>query len=199
MKILIVDDDINNIKLLTKILERKYEVITASNGLDGIQQAKEERPDLVILDLMMSGMNGYEVLEKLTGQGLMDEMFVIFLTAHYIDINQVVKGLEMGAFDYITKPFEELILRAKIGVVSRVKEAEMNVKKQNVELETKVEKLTSSQKALLKINEALNHKNSELEDQNSELGRFNRLLVNRELKLKEFKQRINELERLRSE
>jgi len=129
MRVLAVDDNRDNVELLCQILEEeKYDVITAYNGEDCITLAKEQQPDLIILDVRMPGMNGYEVMQRLQEEKSTKEIPVIFLTAQYKDSDRIVRGLELGAFDYITKPVEDNILLAKVGTAARIKQAEDQLK-----------------------------------------------------------------------
>ncbi len=141
MKILVVDDKPDNVELLYQILEDDYDVISAYNGADCIKLAKEQQPDLIILDVMIPILDGYDVLEILQEDESTSNIPVIFLTASYKDTDRIVKGLESGAFDYITKPINDEVLLAKVNSVTRIKKAEDEVKRKNVELERANEKL----------------------------------------------------------
>jgi len=134
MKTLVVDDNRDNVELLCQILEDNYDVITAYNGPDCIKLTKEQKPDLIILDVMMPEMDGYEVMERLREDESTKDIPVIFLSARYRDIDRITKGLELGAYDYITKPVEDEILLAKIRNLSRIIKAENEIKNQRDEL-----------------------------------------------------------------
>lgn len=112
-KILIIDDTEFMIKLITDILEEKgYVVVSASNGLDGIRKVYEEKPDLVLLDIIMPGIDGFEVCKILREDESNNLTPIIMLTAQGNEDDKLT-GLELGADDYITKPFNprELISR----------------------------------------------------------------------------------------
>ena len=112
-KILIVDDNTDMQFLLSNILrEEGYEIFSAGNGLRAIQEAERHRPDLVLLDIRLPGMNGLEVLEKL--KKIDSELLVIMITA-FGDVKSAVTAMKNGAYDYITKPFDndELVLNIK--------------------------------------------------------------------------------------
>jgi two-component system phosphate regulon response regulator PhoB len=89
-------------------------VATASNGADAIEQARKEHPSLIVLDLMLPGMSGFDVLEELRRDDATSEIAVLMLTARKDEPDRV-KGLSLGADDYLTKPFSpaELVLRVK--------------------------------------------------------------------------------------
>jgi len=103
-RVLIVDDEPDSVDLLREFLAGKgYEVLTASNGEEALQKVKEERPHLILLDIRMPGMNGLEVLRQV--REIDKEVGVIMVTA----VNEDETGrqaLELGAFDYITKPLD---------------------------------------------------------------------------------------------
>jgi len=134
MKILVVDDSLDNTKLLTQILEDHYQVDAVNSGEECLDLVKKERYDLILLDVMMPNMNGYEVLKQLVMNQETALIPVIFLSAKYKDSDRIVKGLELGAFDYITKPIDEEELLARIRVVLRIKESEEKVRQNNIAL-----------------------------------------------------------------
>ena len=111
-KILIVDDEPSIIKLVSAYLKPEgYEVFTAADGPSGLKMAKAYKPDLVVLDLMLPGMDGLEILTRLRRES---DVYVILLTARAEETDKIV-GLSVGADDYVTKPFSprELVARIK--------------------------------------------------------------------------------------
>jgi len=111
--ILLVDDNLNNLKLLIEYLKHSgLKVLIARNGMEAIKRAKLVAPDLILLDIMMPGMDGYETCNELKKCHQTSEIPVIFMTA-LTDTISKVKGFEHGAVDYITKPFqhEEVLMR----------------------------------------------------------------------------------------
>ena len=111
--ILAVDDITTNIMLLKAVLSRaKYKIVTASGGFEALQKVAELNPDLILLDIMMPDLDGYEVLKRLKANPAHEDIPVIFLTALH-NPEDIVKGFKFGASDYISKPFnhEELITR----------------------------------------------------------------------------------------
>lgn len=115
-KVLVVDDEKSIADPIAYVLKREgYEVITASNGEDALKIIHESAPDIVILDIMMPGMSGYDVCRKLNEK---DRPGIIMLTAKN-DIVDKVLGLELGADDYITKPFDIRELAARVNALAR--------------------------------------------------------------------------------
>lgn len=111
-KILVIDDEPGILKLVTSYLEKEsYEVHTASDGPSGLKAARAGKPDLIVLDIMLPGMDGIEVLTQLRRES---EVYVIMLTAKTEETDKIV-GLSVGADDYVTKPFSprELVARVK--------------------------------------------------------------------------------------
>jgi len=112
-KILIVDDEMINIKVLVATLEN-YECIIAKNGEKAISLAKGETPpDLILLDVMMPVIDGYEVCKELKNNPLTASIPIIFITSKG-DVKEEKKGLELGAVDYIVKPFSPEIVKARV-------------------------------------------------------------------------------------
>ncbi len=112
-RILVVDDEPDITALVAYHLARAgYRVSTAANGQDALKAARDERPDIVVLDLMLPGVSGYEVLRELRQRRDTADVGVILLTARREEVDRV-KGLTLGADDYLTKPFspQELTLR----------------------------------------------------------------------------------------
>ena len=112
-KILIVDDVMSNVLLLKVLLtNEKFAIATASNGRQALEQVDKENPDLVLLDVMMPDMSGFEVAQHLKSNPQTAEIPIIFLTA-LNSTADIVKGFQVGANDFISKPFnkEELIIR----------------------------------------------------------------------------------------
>ncbi len=114
--ILLVDDEDRILNfLMSKLKALGYEVITAKNGIEALEQVKGQEPDLMVLDLIMPGMNGFEALEELR---LFSAIPVIVLSARDADADRI-KGLQLGADDYLPKPFNPDELVARIEAVKR--------------------------------------------------------------------------------
>lgn len=121
-KILVIDDYPDNVFLLQDRLEQEgFEVIKAYDGGMGIQKAVEEQPDLILLDIMMPGISGYDVCKKLTSQDKTKLIPIILLTA-LSEADNLKEGLMAGAFDYIKKPFNKTELIARINSALRFSE-----------------------------------------------------------------------------
>ena len=123
-KILVIDDLPENVFLIQDRLEREgYEVITAFDGKTGIQRAKNELPDLVLLDVMMPEMSGFEVCKILIDDPSTSRIPIILVTAK-TEAEDIKEGLEAGAFDYIKKPFNRIELLARIHSALKLSEAQ---------------------------------------------------------------------------
>jgi DNA-binding NarL/FixJ family response regulator len=131
MKILAIDDDADLLDNISIILEMAgYKVLRAANGIEGLRLAHEQRPDLIICDIMMPGMTGYEVLEDLQANSATLTIPLIFLTSQS-DIEDIRRGMLAGADDYLTKPFTE---EGLLGAVQKRLE-----KRQRGELEQRIQ------------------------------------------------------------
>ncbi len=120
--ILAVDDKPHNLQFLGKLLsDSGYEVGMAQDGQQALNFVKKSRPDLILLDIMMPDMDGFEVCKKLKADFSVQHIPVIFLTAKS-DSNEVVRGFEVGGSDYVTKPFNspELLARIKTQVELKI-------------------------------------------------------------------------------
>jgi DNA-binding response OmpR family regulator len=117
--VLVIDDEKDLLELVRYNLEKEHlDVITASDGQSGLEIGLKHKPDLVLLDLMMPGMNGLEVCKQLRSDARTSRVPIIMLTAKAAETDKIV-GLEMGADDYITKPFSVRELLARVRAVLR--------------------------------------------------------------------------------
>ncbi len=156
--ILIVDDIPDNVSTLFHFLDtHDFEVLVARDGEAALELIDYERPDLILLDVMMPGIDGFETCRRLKADVKTQEIPIIFMTA-LSDTLDKVKGFELGAVDYITKPIhqEEVLARINTHITLRHLQQQLEVK--NTELETK--------------NVELETKNAELEAKNAELDAF---------------------------
>lgn len=120
-QILVVDDVSANVKLLeAKLISDYYEVITASDGFEALEKAKKFKPDLILLDVMMPGMDGFETCQKLKANAELAHIPVVMVTA-LSEKSDRLKGLEAGADDFITKPINDVALFARVKSLIRIK------------------------------------------------------------------------------
>lgn len=105
-KLLAVDDNPDNIAIMEELFEDKYDLRTASGGEEALQIATDFQPDIILLDIMMPGMDGYEVCRRLRDCPSLIDTKIIMVTAKGA-LEDRVKGYEVGANDFITKPFAE--------------------------------------------------------------------------------------------
>ena len=127
-KILIIEDeDPIRIALEDDFLQEGYDVESAANGIDGLSKAEDPEVDLIILDVMLPGINGFDICKKLRSRNIQTP--IIMLTAKGQEIDRVV-GLEIGADDYVTKPFSPKELQARVKAIFRRMEkvSEINIK-----------------------------------------------------------------------
>ncbi|WP_042146187.1 MULTISPECIES: diguanylate cyclase [unclassified Pseudoalteromonas] len=137
-KVLIIDDEKTNLKILSGILKDEVEVILAKDGETGFFKAKELLPDLILLDVIMPKLTGFEVIEKLKNEASTSNIPVIFVTGQ-LDVQQEEKGLELGACDYIQKPFHVEILKARVRLHLRMaKQRDLLEKRANIDSLTSV-------------------------------------------------------------
>lgn len=112
IKVLIIEDDAKMLKVISDFLKSEgYDVVSAPEGASGLKLARSAKPDIILLDIMLPGMNGYDVCRELRNMHI--NVPVIFLTAKGEETNKII-GLEIGADDYITKPFSLKELNARI-------------------------------------------------------------------------------------
>jgi len=118
-KILVIDDQPGNVFLLQDRLNREgFKVITACNGASGIKKATDENPDLILLDIMMPGLDGFETCKEISTNSKTDHIPIIMLTA-LNSSEDTKKGFDVGAFDYIKKPFNKIELLARVKAALR--------------------------------------------------------------------------------
>lgn len=113
-RILIVDDQPENIRMLMEVLKDAYATIPATNGEAALKKALgEPPPDLILLDILMPGIDGYEVCRRLKSQSQTHDIPVIFITA-ISEVMDAAKAFDVGAVDYVTKPFNPVTIKARI-------------------------------------------------------------------------------------
>ena len=138
--ILIVDDDTTNLQVIGSFLYNKnYKIILAKSGYDALKSVENNHPDLILLDIMMPGMNGYEVCEKLKANNQTKDIPVMFLTAK-TETKDLIKGFNTGGVDYITKPFikEELLARIQTHISLKVSKDLLKEQAKKIEKANKI-------------------------------------------------------------
>ena len=131
-KILIADDVSDNVSLLARYLQSEgYDYITASDGVETLEQTRLFMPDLILLDVNMPKMDGFKVLEEMRADPAIQHIPVIVLTAARVGYADLHIGLNLGADDYVTKPFDRRELIARIRTKLRVKEADDAIRRRN--------------------------------------------------------------------
>ena len=125
--VLVVDDTEANVDILVDALGELYDVSVAMDGREALETIAEQTPDLILLDIMMPEMDGYEVCRKLKGNERFAQIPVIFLTA-LTEIENKTKGFQMGAVDYITKPFEIAEVNARVKTHLKLRLAELELR-----------------------------------------------------------------------
>jgi len=144
--ILAIDDQKDNLTTIEAVLKSYItgcRVLTALSGPEGIIAARQAQPDTIILDIIMPGMDGYEVCEKLKSDELTRHIPVIMLTAIKTDSQSRVKGLDAGADAFLSKPIDPVEFSAQINVMLRIKEAEDKLRKEKGVLEELVRERTA--------------------------------------------------------
>ncbi|GAA6616465.1 sensor histidine kinase [Scytonema sp. NUACC26] len=149
LRILLVDDNPNNLKVLLEAIQRcGWKALMATDGESAIEQTEYALPDLILLDVMMPGIDGFETCRRLKSNSMTENIPVIFMTA-LSDSTDKVKGLEIGAVDYITKPFqqEEVITRLKLHLkISHLtRTLEQRVQERTAELTQSLQQLQQTQ------------------------------------------------------
>jgi len=141
--ILIIDDDPNNLAIVTGFLEEyNFTILVAEDGESGLERAEYALPDLILLDIMMPGIDGYETCRRLKAAAGTKDIPVIFMTA-LSDVEHKVKGFEAGAVDYVTKPYNREEVIARVGVHLRIRELTNNLQQANAFLEKRVQERTA--------------------------------------------------------
>ncbi|MCP4347793.1 MAG: response regulator [Desulfobacterales bacterium] len=156
-KILAIDDKQDNLTVLTALLNNFIPdcvVITAMSGIEGIEKAKTEQPDIILLDIKMPDMDGYEVCRILKSDKTTDSVPIIMLTALKTDAKSRIKALELGADAFLTKPVDHSELIAQVKVMLRIKESEDKLKNEKKSLEHEVlEKILAHYESELQFEE----------------------------------------------
>ncbi len=141
-KIVVIDDNADNltsIRALLKAFLPDAAVFTALSGSEGLNVVRQERPDVILLDIVMPGMDGYAVCTRLKTEERTRHIPVIMLTAFDIDFESRIQALELGADAFLAKPIEDAELGAQINVMLRIKMAEDRLRREKERLEQQVQ------------------------------------------------------------
>ena len=153
-RLLVVDDQPINIQILFAILSEDYEVFMATGGEQALRLCAERQPDLMLLDVMMPGVDGHEVCRRLKADTSTRDIAVIFVTSQS-DPDQESQGLALGAVDFISKPVNASVVRARISAHLRLSQALAQVKVLNNTLEVRVKERTGElERALQELRES---------------------------------------------
>jgi len=185
--ILIVDDNPNNLKVLFDFLkESGFKVLVAKDGESAIEKLQEVSPNIILLDVMMPGIDGFETCYRLKASVATKDIPVIFMTA-LTDRVDKVKGLSMGAVDYITKPFQQEEVLARVQLHLRLRNLTKTLEDQNVLLKEEIEARREAEAALQKLTSELEERvasqTAELRQACNELQQAQVQLLEREQKL----------------
>lgn len=148
LKVLTIDDDLNNLYALECILEQLdgVEVIQASSGIEALKLIENLNIHLILVDIQMPHMNGFEFVNELREREMAQEIPVVFLTAYYKSEEFESRGYKLGAFDYLTKPIDEDRLLNKVMLYNKLHQKSEELKDANKELEKILEQKKSEAK-----------------------------------------------------
>lgn len=148
-RILVVDDNPNNLDVLAELFDQHdFVVLFALDGPSGLQRAESGRPDLILLDVMMANMDGFETCRKLKANSATKDIPVIFMTA-LTDTTHKIKALASGAVDYITKPFEPEEVLARVRTHLTLQQLRQDLQTKNEQLQDSLDRLHSTQEQLV--------------------------------------------------
>ena len=152
-QILIVDDTLDNLKLLTTMLfEHGYQVRPVSSGVRALESVAVEKPDLIILDIIMPEMDGYEVCRRLKLNEHSRDIPVIFISALDEAVNKVT-GFKVGGVDYIAKPFQEEEVLIRVETHLSVSRLQQQLQARNIQLEEEIVQRKKAEEELIKVEE----------------------------------------------
>ncbi|HMQ51502.1 MAG TPA: response regulator [Anaerolineae bacterium] len=139
--LLIVDDNLKNLKVLLDLLkDHGFDISVARNGEETLERAGRRPPDLILLDVMMPGLDGFETCRRLKANETTREIPIIFMTA-LTDVESKLKGFEAGGVDYVTKPLEYQEVIARLNTHLTIRRLQQDLADKNAELQTKNEQL----------------------------------------------------------
>ena len=147
--VLVIEDSLINLNIIVEFLDNEgIDTIVARDGNDGLIKAKQNQPDLILLDVMMPGIDGFEVCQRLKADQTTQEIPIIFMTA-LADIQNKMKGFELGAVDYITKPFQSSEVLARVKTHLTLSRLHNDLQEKNLALGETLRTLRSTQQELI--------------------------------------------------
>lgn len=153
--ILIVDDSPTNLELLLDYLQNAgFNILIAQDGETAILKVEEARPDVILLDIIMPGIDGFETCRRLKANPLTQSIPIIFMTA-LSQTSVVVKGFELGAVDYITKPTQQEIVLARVTTHLTIQRLQRSLQQQNRQLQKEIQQRHQAEAALQNANQEL--------------------------------------------
>ena len=155
-RILLVDDEPSNLRLLEKALQGKYEIFSAGNGFDAMELLKETLPDIVILDVMMPEISGYEVCRMIKEDDKYAEIPILFLTALEAPEAEIL-GLDVGGIDFLTKPVNFEMLRLRVRNHIKLKQHNDLVREQKDQLEVAYQEIKEQRDLLEEVLSQIKH------------------------------------------
>ena len=161
--ILIVDDNPTNLQVLSDaLINEGFRIAVAVDGESALEQVKYHRPELILLDIMMPGIDGFETCRHLKNNSETKDIPVIFMTA-LADSKNKVEGLRLGAVDYITKPFQHEEVLARVNIHMQLQNMNSTLKEQNIRLKEEIKNREVAEEKLLSLNQKLETFNKDLE------------------------------------
>ena len=171
--ILIVDDNPANLEVLSETLAGAgFQVAVAVDGVSAIEQIQYDQPELILLDIMMPGIDGFETYQRLRAKPSTRDIPVIFMTA-LSDTENKVKGFSLGAVDYITKPFQQQEVLARVRVHLQLRNLARTLEGQNKRLKREIVQRETAEASLLKLNQELEKRAVELKEAKEAADRAN--------------------------
>ena len=168
-RVLVVDDVAENISMLVEMLKKDYHVVAAKDGLSALKIASTEpQPDLILLDILMPSINGYDVCVQLKADERTKDIPVIFLTV-LDETHDIERGFRLGGVDYVTKPFEPSVLKARVKTHCELSNSKKELRRFNKELEALVVARTAE---LERLNAHLEERVAEEVEKNMEKSRL---------------------------
>lgn len=162
--ILVVDDNSKNLQIISMALSKYgYKVAVANSGLSGLKYLERKLPDLILLDIMMPEMDGYELCKIIKSNPEYKHIPVIFLTAKS-DLKDLIEGFNIGAVDYLLKPFRNEELSVRVSTHIQLKKAKETIEQKNAELEILNQKLIDNQNRIVRDAQSLAFLNEKLVD-----------------------------------